>query len=207
MREAMDKNPPWFSAAGLGKAKVAGMNTDDFPVENVSWEEAVEFCKRLSALGKESGRVYGLPTEAEWEYACRGGVRTSTPFHYGKSLSSEQANFNGQFPYGGADKGRNLGRTTPVGSYQPNAFGLYDMHGNVWEWCQDWYDKNYYGDSSKQDPKGPNSSPVGRRVLRGGSWYGNGQDCRAAYRDRDEPGYRDSYVGLRVVLRVGARTP
>ncbi len=209
MREAIDKNPPWFSAAGGGKDKVAGMNTDDFPVENVRWHEAVAFCKRLLALPKEqeAGRTYHLPTEAEWEYACRGGAPFSTPFHYGKSLSSIQANFNGEYPYGGAARGRYLERTAKAGSYQANDFGLYDMHGNVWEWCADRYDKDHYRNSPKQDPKGPDSSENDRRVLRGGSWLNFGRGCRSSLRHRDEPGYRDSNIGFRVVFRLGARTP
>src|SRR5262249_47832054 len=123
------------------------------------------FCRKLSELAKEqqAGRVYKLPTEAEWEYACRGGTRS--PFHHGDALASTQANFNGSFPYGGAPRGPELGRTTTVGSYPPNAFGLFDMHGNVWEWCADWYATAFYHQSERQDPHGPASGTS--RVLRG----------------------------------------
>src|SRR5262249_20506264 len=157
---AMGSNPARFTAANGGGP--------DHPVEQVSWDEAVEFCLRLSERPeeKQAGRVYHLPTEAEWEYACRGGA--SSPFHFGNALSSTQANFNGNVPYGGAPKGPYLLKTTPVGSYAPNAFGLYDMHGNVYEWCSDRYNANYYQNSPKNDPRGP---PTGdSRVLRSGSW-------------------------------------
>src|SRR5260370_5852834 len=112
----------------------------DHPMEHVSWNQAVEFCKRLSALPaeKKAGRLYRLPTEAEWEYACRAG--TKTVFHVGNSLASKQANFNGLYPFGVEAKGRNLQKTVKVGSFPPNAWGLYDMHGNVSESCSDWYD-------------------------------------------------------------------
>jgi formylglycine-generating enzyme required for sulfatase activity len=162
-REVMGYNPSYFSLnakgkegvkygvvkPGGGKAKVSGeKSTDAFPVENVFYDEAVEFCAKLSARSaeKRDKRVYRLPTEAEWEYACRGGASTK-PFHFAtgiSSLSSTQANFDGKYPYGGAAKGPYLERTTTVGSYKPNAFGLFDLHGNVWEWCADWYDKDYY---------------------------------------------------------------
>jgi uncharacterized protein (TIGR02996 family) len=141
----MGNNPSYFCASGhfSGKDRVKGMNTDDFPVEQVSWKDAVIFLKKLAALKKEveAGREYRLPTEAEWEYSCRGGACSSAPFHFGISLSSSQANFNGKYPYGGADKGPYLKRTCRVGSYKPNAFGLFDMHGNVFEWCNDWYER------------------------------------------------------------------
>ncbi len=129
--KVMGKNPSYFSAAGDGKDRVKDMDTTRFPVEMISWADAVEFCRKLSEMPeeKQAGRVYRLPTEVEWEYACRGG--TVTAFHYGAALSSTQANFRGNFPYGGAAKGPYLERTTKVGSYQPNAYGLYDMHGNV----------------------------------------------------------------------------
>ena len=190
-RKVMGKNPSHFT-----RKKGGGAN---HPVEQVSWEEAVEFCRRLSARPEEqaAGRTYRLPTEAEWEYACRGGANSSSPFSFGSSLSSAQANFDGNHPYGGAAEGPYLQRTTPVGSYQPNAFGLFDMHGNVWEWCADWYDENYYSQSSRQDPQGPQNRNL--RVLRGGSWHLDGHDCRSAYRVRSGPGNRILIIGFRVL--------
>src|SRR4051812_36292850 len=109
------------------------MDTADFPVEQVSWDDATEFCRRLTR-SEEKARpewLYRLPTEAEWEYSCRGGVCSPAPFHFGATLESTQANFNGEHPYGGAAKGPYLCRTCAVGSYSPNAFGLHDMHGNI----------------------------------------------------------------------------
>lgn len=140
----MGRNPSYFSAAGQGKERVAGMDTRGFPVEYVSWHDASEFCKKLTEMDESlpEGWEYRLPTEAEWEYACRAG--TTTPFHFGSTLSSYQANFNGDHPYGDAPKGPYLKRTCEVGSYKCNGWGLYDMHGNVWEWCLDWYDPNFY---------------------------------------------------------------
>jgi formylglycine-generating enzyme required for sulfatase activity/tRNA A-37 threonylcarbamoyl transferase component Bud32 len=172
---------------------------DNHPVVCVSWGDAQEFCTWLTK--SESGRLYRLPTEAEWEYSCRGGASESYPFHIGQpltALSSTQANFDGNFPYGGAAKGPYLERTTPVGSYQPNAFGLFDMHGNVWEWCRDWYKDDYYQPSPKADPPGP---PEGsHRVYRGGSWNSYGRFCRSAHRFRLEPTHRYYSLGFRVSL-------
>jgi formylglycine-generating enzyme required for sulfatase activity len=196
--EVMGKNPSWFSPKGGGKDKVKGMasRSRQFPVENVSWEEVVEFCRKLSERTEErrTGRTYRLPTEAEWEYACRGGARETTPFHFGPTLSPDQANISSR-----------LGRTTVVGSYKPNAFGLYDMHGNIWEWCQDWHDEDYYKRSPPRDPPGPEKGR--HRVLRGGAWSSDPRDCRAASRDRDAPGSRDDVIGFRVVCLLGAKTP
>jgi formylglycine-generating enzyme len=188
----------------------------DHPMENVEWEHAVEFCKKLSALPdeKKAGRTYRLPTEAEWEYACRAG--TTTPFHFGKSLSSKEANFNGNYPHGGAAKGPYLRKTAKVGSYKPNAWGLYDMHGNVQEWCSDYYDPDYYKNSPKADPLGPdkgvmptgyktrNTPGVGQyyRVIRGGSWLDEARACRSAYRFRAMPNEPYQLIGFRVVCEV-----
>jgi formylglycine-generating enzyme required for sulfatase activity len=194
-------NPAWFSPAGGGKERVAGRDTRAYPVEMVAWEEAVAFCKKLSALPEEESacRVYRLPTEAEWEYACRAG--SATPFHFGDHLASDRANFDGSQPYRAAP-GLALGRTSAVGSYPANAWGLFDLHGQVWEWCHDWFDREYYRRSARRDPMGPQKSPEQRRALRGGSWYYGGWSCRSAYRHRSEPGNRDACIGFRVALVV-----
>ena len=193
--KVMGMNPSWFSPDAGGRDQVQGKDTRRFPVESVSWEEAVAFCEKLSALPEEkkAGRSYRLPTEAEWEYACRGGADSSTPFAFGQSLSSEQANFGG-----------GLQRTCRVGTYQPNAFGLYDMHGNVWEWCADWYGSYPQSGTPLKDPTGPPKGPA--RVLRGGSWGAGDWLCRSAYRYY-EPDSRGSYVGFRVVCVVGTNSP
>jgi formylglycine-generating enzyme required for sulfatase activity len=180
----------------------------DRPVENVRWKDAVSFCRRLTARPEEkkSGRKYRLPTEAEWEYACRAG--STTPFHYGESLSSKQANFNGNYPYGKAGKGPYLRQTSNVGSYKPNAWGLFDMHGNVQEWCSDFYDPDYYKNSPKKDPRGPARGVLPTdykdfyRVVRGGSWLDEARGCRSAYRFRAMPHEPYQIVGFRVACEV-----
>ncbi len=166
------------------------------PMVEVSWYGAVAFADWLS---KKEGKTYRLPTEAEWEYACRAG--TTTPFHFGSVNNGRQANVDGNYPYGTETKGPYLGKTTPVGSreYAANAFGLYDMHGNVWEWCQDWYKKDYYSESPVNDPQGPTSSDEERRVLRGGAWSNNARYTRSAVRDRSTPGGRNYYIGFRIL--------
>ncbi len=169
---------------------------DDRPVESVSWFDAVEFCARLA---KKTGHAYRLPTEAEWEYACRAG--TTTPFAFGETITPEFVNYNGEHPYGKAMKGKNRGETVPVGSLGvANAFGLFDMHGNVWEWCGDWYGE--YPSESQTDPTGQEEG--GFRVLRGGSFGLNGYLCRSAYRYDYPPDVRLYDLGFRVV--VPART-
>ncbi len=190
-------NPSWFSKAGGGEKKVAGLDTSRFPVERVSWVDAVEFCKKLSErpAEKAAGRRYRLLTEAEWQYCCRAG--TTTPFHYGESLSSHQANINGRFPYGNAKRGPYLGRTTAVGSYEPNAFGLYDMHGNVGELCFDWFGRDYYQQSPTDDPQGPEDGAD--HLLMGGSWSADAFRCRAAHRRSNAPSGIARYFGFRVV--------
>lgn len=198
------RNPSYFSAKGEGKDWVKGLDTSEFPVESVGWDMAVKFCRRLSERPEEraAGRVYRLPTEAEWEYACRGGVKEYQVFHFGNSLSSEQANFDGRSPYGGAKKGPFLGRTSKVGSYPPNGFGLYDMHGNVWEWCADCYDWKYYAKSPRENPQGPNDNRRADRVGRGGGWGNDGQFCRSAYRGWNRPSFTDHALGFRVALTL-----
>jgi formylglycine-generating enzyme required for sulfatase activity len=187
-------NPSYFSAAGGAGEVVKGLDTSRFPVESVSWEDASAFCARLSALPgeQEAARAYRLPREVEWEYACRAGVGGGAPFHFGRALASVQANFHGGFPYGGAAEGAYLGRTTTVGSYPPNAWGLYDMHGNVWEWCADRYGKY---------PPRPRKGTA--RMLRGGSWEDDAASCRAACRGRNRPTCPDNRVGFRVCFPWG----
>jgi formylglycine-generating enzyme required for sulfatase activity len=191
--QVMRTNPARFNAAGGGDL--------NHPVERISWDDAMEFCRRLSALPeeKQAGRTYRLPTEAEWEYACRAG--TPTPFSFGPALTGAQANFDANFPAGDSEKARPAGRTMPVGSYAANNFGLHDMHGNLWEWCGDWYDGGYYRASPRRDPPGP---ATGRfRVVRGGAWRNHAATCRAAYRNALVPNNRDPYTGFRVVMTAG----
>jgi formylglycine-generating enzyme required for sulfatase activity len=197
-RQVMGMKPSFFSSKGDGRDKVSGVNTDDFPVENVSWDDAMDFCRIVSLLPavRDKGWVVDLPTEAEWEYACRAG--TQTAFHFGNSLSSQQANCNGDNPYGDAAKGPNLRRTTKVGSYEANAWGLYDMQGNVLQWCKGWYDKDYQ-DKDKKDSL--------QRVARGGAWLFGAPGCRAAKRQPVEPAVRGSATGFRVVVRMREQPP
>jgi formylglycine-generating enzyme required for sulfatase activity len=221
----MKVNPSWFSKTGGGKGKVPGQEVGKFPVDNVSWFDAVEFCNRLSKEDgyepfykladvkseKDSikaatvtvlgGNGYRLPTEAEWEFACRAGAKT--PYHYGGENNGHKSNVKGQTysgGYGGTIVGPNLERTARVGTYPANALGLFDMHGNVGEWCTDWYDKDYYANSPEKDPKGPDKGT--QRVIRGGSWLLNESSARSASRFMLAPEEAKDYTGFRV-----ARTP
>jgi formylglycine-generating enzyme required for sulfatase activity len=200
-RQVTGTSPSRFSPRGEGvfRDRVSGLDTDDFPVENVSWEDATDFCRVVSLRPgvRDKGWVVDLPTEAEWEYACRAG--TETAFHYGDALSSRQANFNGEYPYGGAPKGPFLGRTTRVGSYPANAWGLHDMHGNVAQLCKDRYDKNYQHGRGKGD--------TSDRVARGGYWLLPAKACRSACREHSaEPWRRSAGLGFRVVVRLREKT-
>ena len=181
------------------------------PVEVVSWNDATNYCARLTERERTTGRlplgwVYRLPTEAEWEYACRGG--TTSAFHYGPALRSGMANFYGLQEYDSSvgttnnTNGIYLGRTTVVGSYEANGWGLYDMHGNVWEWCSDVWDGRGLPGGRVTDPQGPASGSY--RVIRGGGWYCLARDCRSAIRNFDYfPGYGNFLIGFRVVLAPG----
>lgn len=191
---------------GEYQAVMGGNNPSNFqgdlnlPVHTVSWNDATNYCAELTRRERAAGRLpsgyaYRLPTEAEWEYACRAGTTTATAF--GDTLSSTQANFHGDFPYNGAAKGPYLQGTAPVGSYAPNGWGLYDMHGNVWEWCLDWRTDSLPG-GSVTDPTGPSSGT--KRVNRGGSWGFYGRYCRSANRDGDQPSYLEIILGFRVAL-------
>jgi formylglycine-generating enzyme required for sulfatase activity/tRNA A-37 threonylcarbamoyl transferase component Bud32 len=179
---------------------VMGNNPSNFkdakrPVENVTWYDAVAFCQKLS---KKTGKTYRLPSEAEWEYACRAG--TKTPFYFGETITPDLVNYDGNNPYGAAPKGIYREKTTDVGSFPPNAFGLYDMHGNVWEWCSDHYHPNYNGaptDGSSWETDGENN-----RVLRGGSWFNSPVYCRTAVRYWYSAGYSNYNIGFRVALVV-----
>jgi uncharacterized protein (TIGR02996 family) len=204
-RRVVGVNPSYFSPTGAGKGKVRKLDTDTFPVEWVSWEDASAFCRKLAALGEErwAGRTYRLPTEAEWEYACRASM--TTPFYFGSRISSRQANFDGNFPYGGAAKGPYLERPTAVGSFPANGFGLHEMHGNVFEWCGDWYASEWYRQSPKTDPDGPATGHD--RVLRGGSCFGYGSTCRASFRFQSAPRTRYGNFGFRVVCTWPCGSP
>ncbi len=173
----LDPNPAYF------KDRV---DSDRRPVERVSWLDAVEFCRRLS---KQTGKEYRLPSEAEWEYACRAG--TTTPYYFGESITKELANYAGS-------------ETTAVGKYPPNAFGLYDMHGNVWEWCQDNWHDNYQG--APNDGIARVSSNSSNYVIRGGSWGSYPNLCRSAYRNSYLRDDRSLDLGLRVVCVAPSTT-
>ncbi len=182
----------WQAVAGqLPPCRFAG---PDRPVENVTWDAAQKFCQRLS---KQTGRAYALPSEAQWEYACRAGSLTA--FAYGPTLSTDLANYVGEHVYAGGPVGVYRHVTTLVGSFPPNAFGLYDMHGEVWEWCADPWHATYAGApvdgsvwASGGDPK--------QRVMRGGSWHDTPDSCRSAVRSKFPPAEGEDYIGFRVML-------
>jgi len=182
----MGNNPSFFKGPNL-------------PVESVTWHEAVEFCQLVS---QKTGKTYRLPSEAEWEYACRAG--TTTPFHFGETITTEFANYNGNQTYAEEPQGIYRDKTTAVCSFGvANAFGLYDMHGNVWEWCADPWHDNYQGapsDGSVWVSGGDDS----KLVLRGGSWNLFPVHCRSAYRAWYSPGGKSSCYGLRVVVSGSA---
>ncbi len=200
-QQVMGRNPSWFSRSGDGSEAVAGRDTRQFPVEWVSWDDAQEFCRRLSRLAAEqaAGRVYRLPTEAEWEHACRAG--SVTPFHFGAELNGSQANCNGNLPMGTEELGPFLGRTTQVGSYMPNAFGLYDMHGNVWEWCSSRYEP--YTAAPETDPAGAEAGAI--RLYRGGGWAGYASFARSAFRGGGPPTELAQNIGFRVAVSQTSR--
>jgi formylglycine-generating enzyme required for sulfatase activity len=167
------------------------------PVEQISWYEALEFCDRLTVY---TSRQYRLPTEAEWEYACR--ASTVTPFHFGDTVSTDYANYNGADEeygaYGLGIRGENRGKTTPVDQFEgANAFGLCDMHGNVWEWCQDYWHENY-DDAPTNGRAWLEDGTSSLRILRGGSWIDHPHNCRSASRKRDTPDRRGYSFGFRV---------
>ena len=179
---------------------------DDFPVGNVNFAEAEAFCRKLTVLGQESGELpedweFRLPTEAQWEYACRAGTTTATSF--GNKLSSNQANFRWK-PYNGAEQGPSLNRAASVGSYPANAWGLHDMHGNIYEWTRDWYHVRLPGGTDPDLHSAKSSATKSEhghisRSRRGGCWADEGWACRTAFRLRFEPERRYDHIGFRVV--------
>jgi formylglycine-generating enzyme required for sulfatase activity len=201
-REVMRQNPSYFSSTGGGKDAVTGQSTDQHPVETVSWLDAVRFCNTLSEreglkpfyeingdnvqVPDWNGTGYRLPTEAEWEYACRAGSTTRYGFGDDERELSKYAWFEAT-----SEKG-----TQAVGQKQPNAFGLYDMHGNVWEWCWDWYYAEYYKQMLNINPTGPSKGTD--RVLRGGSFFDYPAYLRSAYRYRLQPAVRYRGSGFRL---------
>ncbi len=188
LRVNLDLNPAYFKDRP---------DSDRRPVEQVNWYDAIEFCARLSKL---TGREYRLPSEAEWEYACRAG--TTTPFYFGETITGELANYRASETYAGEAKGEYREETTPVGQFPPNAFGLYDMHGNVWEWCADTWHVNYDGaptDGSAWIKNGDDN----RSPLRGGSWYYFPNKCRSAYRFNYYRRGIGNNNGFRVVCGAG----
>lgn len=173
----LDENPSQFKGA-------------ERPVENVSWKDVVE--RFLPALDRlVPGLAPTLPTEAQWEYACRAG--TTTPFWFGENITTDQVNYNGEYPYAGGAMGEFRNQTVPVKVLPANGWGLYQMHGNVWEWCADWAGE--YPKDDLVDPQGPDAGR--ERVLRGGGWYNIGRDCRSAIRYGFEPGHR-VIIGFRL---------
>lgn len=181
-RQVMGSNPSRFKKAG-----------SDAPVESVSWENCQTFLRKLCELEGVPQGTYRILTEAQWEYACRAG--TQTPFYFGDQLDSTMANINGNHPYGGASKGPNRRTTTPVGQFKPNAFGLYDMHGNVCEWVQDVYMDYGAGSVTEESVPEPLDTHQVSRVSRGGSCSSSAMACRSASRGRDLQEFPDGSLG------------
>ncbi|MEX0271814.1 formylglycine-generating enzyme family protein [Leptolyngbyaceae cyanobacterium UHCC 1019] len=198
----------WLAVMGEFKQEPSFLG-DQRPIERVSWDDAIAFCSQLS---QKTGKPYRLPSEAEWEYACRAG--TTTPFSFGDTITPDLANYNSNYTYGEGAKGACQEQTTDVGSFPANVFGLYDMHGNVWEWCADqWYDSYtnkpeslkqngaiaWTAENTKISPK-PDVAEL--RLLRGGSWYDNPRHCRSANRNWHGRDYRGFNFGFRLVCAV-----
>ena len=173
----MSNNPSWFKG------------DNKLPVDNVSWEDCQEFVKKVREKDKKK---YRFPSEAEWEFACRAG--TTTPFHFGATISTDQANYNGNQTYGNGKKGVYRQKTSPVDAFPANAWGLHDMHGNLWEWCQDWYGD--YPQKHVVDPQGPEKGEL--HVGRGGSWGDDPRQIRSAFRGKSSPGTHNGILGFRV---------
>ena len=188
----------YMAIMGIEYSHSAFQNEDN-PAEQVPWNHAMQFCQKLS---QRASRRIRLPTEAEWEYACRAG--TTTAFNFADELNPPRANFNARMTYPYVRPWRSVGsrplRPMPVGSFEANGWGLYDMHGNVFEWCSDYFDPGYYAASPSSDPTGPAKGKT--RVIRGGSWKFGGYCCRSAYRDRRDAVIHHDNIGFRVVAEV-----
>jgi formylglycine-generating enzyme required for sulfatase activity len=186
----------WRAVMGSELNRSYNLDCEDCPVEHVSWNDAQEFISKLNTL---TNRTFSLPTEAEWEYAARGGKRSKGYKYSGSNNIDEVAWYIENYK---KNKYGEKGTTHPVGMKKPNELGLYDMSGNVWEWCSDWYTKEYYRNGKSVHPGWPlkGSTLFFRRVLRGGSWGGSAKGCRVSCCDYDIENYRDEYGGFRLVL-------
>jgi formylglycine-generating enzyme required for sulfatase activity len=180
----------WQALMGKNPSFCVG---DALPVETVTWQQAAEFCRKLS---DQEGLRYRLPTEAEWEYACRAG--TETPFHTGETISTDQANYDGNYTYGKGAKGEFREETVAADHLAANAWGLHNMHGNVWEWCADWYAA--YPNRDVTDPQGPAEGD--RKIFRGGCWMNFPAVCRSANRAKVNPVSWNFHLGFRVVREL-----
>ena len=199
--QPLEGEPGWerqLKQDPLGTEGDSRFRGEDRPVVNVSWHDAMEFCRRLR---KRTGKSYTLPSEAQWEYACRAG--TTTPFHFGATISPQLANYNATTSYAGGPAGEYRGQTTDVASFPANAWGLHDMHGNVWEWCLD----HWHGSYAEGDEEAPtdgsawiekNDAENQSRLLRGGSWNDIPRFCRSAYRHLNHPDNANGNLGFRV---------
>ena len=185
-KKVMGDNPSHFKDLG-----------DDYPVESITWYQANQFIDSLNKYNP--GEKFRLPTEAEWEYACRAG--TKTPFSTGENITADQANYCGRFPYKNYPAGIDREHPTPVGSFQPNPWGLYDMHGNVWEWCSDWFCD--YPKKFVVDPVGNCETEL--KVIRGGSWYFNAESARSGRRYTHNPHDKGFSLGFRVVKETATK--
>ena len=195
-RKVMGVNPSYFCETGLGAGKVTRIDTRSLPVENVSWDDAQIFCSRLVKQGGDGRRVtYRLPTEAEWEFSCRSC--SDGPFSFGEDVTPKEVCYDSSQPYRNTKPQLKRSKPVRVGSFPNNAHGLYDMHGNICEWCHDRYAADYYRHSSKTDPEGP--SEGGMRVLRGGGWRSPAMDCRSARRQYHYQNTKQNDIGFRLI--------
>lgn len=180
-RKVMDFNPAHFTS------------NENFPVDSVSWEDATNF---INKINKDNSYAFRLPTEAEWEYSARGNTK-NVMYHTGNAITTDQANYNGSIAFGLNLREKYRKSPVEVASFPPNAFGIYDLHGNVWEWCSDWYGEKYYADSPENNPPGPDTGDM--RVLRGGSWFRYSGHIRAATRYKNKPSGQYADTGFRIV--------